>query len=81
MHPASKLNVTMMFTGTKQKVEFTSEHMHEVPAEPKINDVDQSEQASEQPQKGRASLKPEEPNRSKVRRVLDFDVVSPLTRP
>ena len=45
----------MMFTGTKQRVEFTSEHMHEVPAEPKINDIDLSEQVSEQPQKRRAS--------------------------
>ena len=51
-HPSSKLNVTLMFTGAKQRVEFTSEHMHEVPTEPKINDVDQSEQISEQPQKG-----------------------------
>ena len=31
--------MSMMFTGTKQKVVFTSEHMHEVPTEPKINDV------------------------------------------
>ena len=46
-HPLSKLNATMMFTGTKQRVELTSKHMHEVPAEPKINDVDQSEQVSE----------------------------------
>ena len=46
-HPSSKLNVTMMFTGTKQKVEFISEHMHVVPAEPKINDVDQSKQVFE----------------------------------
>ena len=42
-HPSSKLNVTMMFTGTKQRAESTSEHVHEVPAEPKMNDVDQSE--------------------------------------
>ena len=70
----------MMFTGTKQMVEFTSEHVHVVPAEPKINDVDQSEQVSEQPQK-RRDPQPEEPNRAKVRRVLDFDVVSPPTNP
>ena len=50
--------------------------MHEVPAEPKINDVDQSEQVSEQPQKRRVSPEPEEPNRAKLRRVLDFDVVN-----
>ena len=80
-HPSSKLNETMMFTGTKQKVEFTSEHVHEVPAEPKINDVYQSEQVSEQLQKRRASPEPEEPSREKVRRVLDFDVVSPPTSP
>ena len=71
----------MMFTVTKQKVEFTSEHMHEVPAEPNINDVDQSKQVSDQPQKRRASPKLEEPNRAKVRGVLDFDVVSPPTNP
>ena len=80
-HSSSKLNVTMMFTGTKQKVELTSKHMNEVPAEPKINYVDQSEQVSEQPQKRRASLEPEEPNKAKVRTVTDFDVVSPPTSP
>ena len=80
-HPSSKLNVAMMFTGTKQRVEFTSEQVYEVPAEPKINDVDKSEQVPEKPQKRRVSPKPEEPNRAKVRRVLDFDVVSPPTSP
>ena len=70
-----------MFTGTKQEVELTSEHINEVPAECKINNADQSEQVSEQPQKRRASPEPEEPNTAKVRRVLDFDVVSPPTSP
>ena len=70
-----------MFTGTKQRVEFTSEHVHEMPTEPKINDLDQSEQVSEQPQKRKASSEPEELNKAKVRRVLDFDVVSPPTSP
>ena len=71
----------MMFTHTKQKVEFTSEHVHKVPAEPKINYVDQSDQVSEQPQKRRASPEPEEPNRAKVRRLLDSNVVSPPASP
>ena len=52
-----------------------------MPTEPKINYVDQSEQVSEQPQKREASPEPEEPNRAKARRVLDFDVVSPPTSP
>ena len=54
-YPSSKLNVTMMFTGTRQRVEFTSEHIHEMPTESKINDLDHSEQVSEQPQKRKAS--------------------------
>ena len=70
-----------MFTVTKEKVEFTYEHMHEVPAQPKINGVDQSKQVSEQLQKRRAFQEPEEPNRAKVRRVVDFDVVSPPKSP
>ena len=76
-HPPSKLNVTLIFTGTKQRIKITSEHVHEVPTEPKINDVDQSEQVSEKPQKRKPSPEPEDSNRAKVRRVLDFDVVSP----
>ena len=40
-HPSSDLNVTIMFTGTKQKVEFTFKHVHEVPIEHKTHDVDQ----------------------------------------
>ena len=71
-HASSKLNVTMMFTGTKQTVEFTSEHVQEVPAEPKINAVDQSEQVSEQPQKRRPSPKPGEPNRAKCEKSPRF---------
>ena len=55
--------------------------MQEVPAESKINAVDQSEQESDQLQKRRTSPKPEEPNRAKVRRVLHFDVVSPPRSP
>ena len=70
-----------MFTGITQRVEFTSKHMHEVSTEPNINDVDQSEQVSEQLQKRNASPEPEEHKRGEVRRVLTFDAVSPLTSP
>ena len=80
-HPSSKLNKTMIFTGAKQRVEFTSKHVHEVPTEPTINDVGQFEQVSEQWQKRKVSPEPEEHNRTKMRRVLDFDVVTPPTSP
>ena len=66
-----------MFTGTKQRVEFSSKYLYDVSTEPKINDVDQSGHVSEQQQKRKAFPEPEEPKREKVRRVLDFDVVSP----
>ena len=69
----------MTFTGTKQEVKFTSKHVHKVLAEPKINNLDRSEQVSEQPQKRRTSPEPEELNTVKVRRVLDFNVASPPT--
>ena len=46
------MNVTMMFTGTKERVEFTLEHVYEVPKEPDSNqkDADQSTHEPEQPQ-------------------------------
>ena len=48
------MNVTMRFTGTKERerVEFTSEHVYEVAKEPDSNqtDVDQSTHEPEQPQ-------------------------------
>ena len=42
----------MMFTGSKERVQFTSEHVYEVPKEPDSNqkDADQSTQEPEQPQ-------------------------------
>ena len=49
--------------------------------EPKINDLDQSEQVSEQLQKRKASPETEELNRAKVRKILGFDVVSLPTSP
>ena len=71
-----------MFTGTKQKVELTSEDMcMRYLQNPKSMTLISHEQVSEQPQNIRASPKPEEPNKAKVRRVLDFDVVSPPTSP
>ena len=39
-HPSAEMNVTMMFTGTKERVEFTSEHVFEVPKEPDSNQKD-----------------------------------------
>ena len=41
-----------MFTGTKERVEFTSEHVYEVFKEPHSNqrDADESTHKSEQPQ-------------------------------
>ena len=55
-YPSPKLNVIMIFTGTKQRVEFTSKHMCEVPAETKINNVDylNSHRKEELPQTRRA---------------------------
>ena len=46
------MNVTMMFTGTKERVEFTSEHVYEVPKEPDGNqkDTNQPTHKPEQPQ-------------------------------
>ena len=51
-HPSVEMNVPMMFTGTKERVEFTSEHVYEVPKEPDSNqkDADQSTHKPEQPQ-------------------------------
>ena len=64
----------MSFTGTKQRVEFTSKHVHEVSTEPKINDVDQSEQSiwTTTVRKGLPWTR---------RSIIDFDVVSPPTSP
>ena len=46
------MNITMMFTETKERVEFTSEHVYEVPKETDSNqkDADQSTHEPEQPQ-------------------------------
>ena len=46
------MNVAMVFTGTRERVEFTSEHVYEVPKEPNSNqkDADQSTHEPEQPQ-------------------------------
>ena len=35
-HLSTEMNVTMMFTRTKERVEFTSEHVYEVPKETNI---------------------------------------------
>ena len=71
-----------MFTGTKERVEFTSEHVYEVPKEPNSNqkDADQPTHKPEQPQDGnqanevpqqqqkrKASREDEEPRQAKVR--------------
>ena len=50
-HPSAEMNITMMFTGTKERVEFTSEHVCEVPKEPNSSqkDADQSTHEPEQP--------------------------------
>ena len=49
-HPSAEMNITMMFMGTKERVEFTSEHVYEVPKEPDSNqeDADQSTHEPEQ---------------------------------
>ena len=39
-HPSAEMNITMMFTGTKERVELTSEHVYEVPKEPNGNQKD-----------------------------------------
>ena len=46
------MNVTMMFTGTKERVQFTSEHVYEVSKVCNSNqkDANQSTQEPEQPQ-------------------------------
>ena len=51
-HPSTEMNVTMMFTRTKERVEFTSEHVYEVPKETNSSqkDADQSPHEPEQPQ-------------------------------
>ena len=51
-HPSAEMNITMMFTGTKGRVEFTSEHLYEVTKEPDNNQkgADQSTHETEQPQ-------------------------------
>ena len=51
-YPSAEMNVTMMFTGTKERVQFTSEHVYEVPKEPNSNqkDANQSTHKPEQPQ-------------------------------
>ena len=93
-HSSAEMNITMMFTGTKKRVEFTSEHVYEVPKEPASNqkDADQSTHEREQPQevnqtdeipkqqqKRKASPEAEEPRHAKVRWVLNFE--SPPTSP
>ena len=47
------MNVTMMFTGSKERVEFTSEHVYEVPREPDSDqkDTNQPTHEPEQPHK------------------------------
>ena len=86
--PLAEMNVTMMFTGTKERVEFTSEHVYEVPKEHNSDqkDVEQPTHEPEQPQevnqankvpqqqqKREASQEAEEPRQAKVRWVLNFD--------
>ena len=39
-HPSAEMNIMMIFTGTKERVEFTSEHVCEVPKEPNSNQKD-----------------------------------------
>ena len=50
--PIIRMNVTMMFTGSKERVEFTSEHVYQVPKEPNGDqkDADQSTPEPGQPQ-------------------------------
>ena len=81
-HPSAEMNITMMFTGTKERVEFTSEHVYEVPKEPNSNqkdaaqsthepeqpqEVNQMDEVPKQQQKRKASLEAEEPRHLKVR--------------
>ena len=93
-HPSAEMNITMMFMETKERVEFTSEHVYKVPKEPDSNqkDANQSTHEPEQPQevnqanevpqwqqKRKASPEAEEPRQTKVRWVLSFD--SPSASP
>ena len=79
-HPSAEMNITMMFTGTKERVEFTSEHVYEVPMEPNSNqkdvnqsihkpeqpqDVNQANEAPQQQQKRKVSPEAEEPRKLK----------------
>ena len=47
-HPSSEMNVTMMFTGSRERVEFTSEHVYEVPKEPN-GDQEEDDQSTPKP--------------------------------
>ena len=51
-HPSADINITMMFAGTKGRVEFTSQYVCEVPREPNSNqkDANQPTHEPEQPQ-------------------------------
>ena len=65
----------MMFTGTKERVEFTSEHVFEVPKELDSNqkdaaqpqEVNQTGEVPKQQQRRKASPEVEEPRHAKVR--------------
>ena len=81
-HPSSKLNLTMMFTGTKQRVEFTSKHVQEVPSRTQ-NQCCWSVWASiwTATENKAFPQNQKSPIEQQVGRVLDFNVVSPPTSP
>ena len=82
------MNITMVFTETKERVEFTSEHVYEVPKEADSNqkkadqsthepeqpqEVNQTDEVPKQQQKRKASTEAEEPRHAKMRQVLNFE--------